>query len=175
VTMAMGAKTNENPGFSTVYDYAALAPNFDLAVIMTYDDHYAGGPAGAVAPLDWVGDVLNYATQFIPANKLLLGLATYGYDWNVSWGGSASALGYDDIVSTVFAHGGSIYMDPAAHTPVYTYQSGDGLHQIWFENSTSLSYKLTLAMNKGLAGWGAWRVGLEDQNFWNVAGSQVSA
>jgi spore germination protein len=176
VTMALGAKTDEDPtGFAAPYDYAALAPHFDLAVIMAYDDHYAGGPAGAVAPLDWVGDVVNYATRLIPASKLLLGLPFYGYDWNITLGGWASAIGYSDIVSTVFAHGGTVYMDPFAHTPVYTYQAADGTHQIWFENSTSLSYKITLAQNKGLAGWGGWRIGLEDQNFWNVAGSSNAA
>jgi spore germination protein YaaH len=51
---------------------------------------------------------------------------------------------------------------------VYTYQGYNGVHQIWFDNSTSLGYKITLAANKGLAGWGAWRVGLEDRNFWSL-------
>ena len=178
VTIALPAKTNEDPGFGYPFDYAGLAPNFDLAVIMTYDDHYAGGQAGAVAPLDWVGDVINYATKFIPANKLLLGLPFYGYDWDVTDGGWASAIGYSDIQQTVFDHGGSVYMDPQSHTPVYTYTDPYGsTHQIWFEDSTSLSYKLTLAENKGLAGWGAWRVGLEDQNFYslNLTGRSTSA
>jgi spore germination protein YaaH len=146
-----------------------------MAVLMTYDDHWSGGPAGAIAPLDWVGDVVNYATKYIPANKLLLGLEFYGYDWNISDGGSAAAIGYDDIVSTILDTGGKPYMDPQSHTPVYTYQGWDGTHQIWFENSTSLGYKLNLIENKGLAGWGGWRVGLEDENFWslNLTGQQA--
>src|SRR5581483_7141511 len=96
------------------------------------------------------------------------GLPFYGYDWNVSQGGWASALGYNDIVNTVFAHGAAIQMDAASQTPVYTYTSPSGTHQIWFENSTSLQAKISLAAKHGLAGWGAWRGGLEDQNFWNL-------
>ena len=177
VTIALPAKTSDADPYSFAgpFDYAGLAPHFDMAVLMTYDDHWSGGGAGAIAPLDWVGDVVNYATKYIPAHKLLLGLEFYGYDWNISWGGQASAIGYNDIVSTILDTGGQVYMDPQSHTPVYTYQGDDGMHQIWFENSTSLGYKLTLVENKGLAGWGGWRVGLEDQNFWslNLTGRQA--
>lgn len=176
VTMALGSKTKETyDGFAGPFDYAALAPNFDLAVIMTYDQHYAGGEPGPVASIQWVEDVVNYATKSIPANKLLLGLPFYGYDWNVSWGGWARALSYSDIVSTVFAYGAGIQMDPASQTPVYTYDSGSGVHQIWFENSTSLEAKLKLAAKHGLAGWGAWRGGMEDQNFWSLNLSPIAA
>jgi spore germination protein len=169
VTLALASKTKETfDGFAGPFDYASLAPSFDLAVVMTYDDHYAGGEAGPVAPLDWDEQVIDYATKFIPPSKLLLGLPFYGYNWNVSAGGWARAMSYDDIVRTVFAHGPGIQMDQPSGTPVYTYDSGNGVHQIWFENSTSLGYKLALAAKHGLAGWGAWRVGMEDQNFWNL-------
>ena len=169
VTLALASKTKETfDGFAGPFDYAGLAPNFDLAVVMTYDDHYAGGEAGPVAPLDWVEQVINYATQSIPPSKLLLGLPFYGYNWNVSAGGWARAMGYDEIVRTVFAHGPGIQMDQASGTPVYTYDAGNGVHKIWFENSTSLGYKLDLAAKHGLAGWGAWRGGMEDQNFWSL-------
>ena len=169
VTIALGSKTKEDYlGFAGPFDYAKLAPSFDLAVIMTYDQHYAGGDPGPVASIQWVTDVINYATQSIPASKLLLGLPFYGYNWNVSLGGWAQAMGYGDIVKTVFANGPGIQMDPASQTPVYTYTNASGTHQIWFENSTSLQAKIALAAKHGLAGWGAWRAGLEDQNFWTL-------
>jgi spore germination protein len=169
VTLALASKTKEAfNGFAGPFDYAALAPNFDLAVIMTYDQHYAGGEAGPVASLNWVEDVINYATQSIPASKLLLGLPFYGYNWNVTYGGWARAMSYSAIVRTVFAFGPGIEMDAGSQTPVYTYSGPDGTHQIWFENSTSLGLKLALAAKHGLAGWGAWRGGMEDQNFWTL-------
>ena len=170
VTIALPAKTAEEAdGFATPFDYAGLAPNFDLAVVMTYDYHYAGGPAGAVSPLSWVDDVINYATRYIPPSKLLVGLPFYGYDWDVTAGGWASPAEYSDIQQTVFDHGGQIKMVPSTQTPVYRYDDEDGdQHEIWFENSTSLGYKINLAEQHGLAGWGAWRLGQEDQNFWSL-------
>ncbi len=176
VTIALASKTNDTyVGFAGPFDYAGLAPNFDLAVVMTYDEHYAGGEAGPVASIQWVEDVIKYATRFIPAYKLLIGLPFYGYNWNLSVGGWARAMSYDEIVRTVFAHGPGIQMDPVSKTPVYTYDSGSGVRQIWFENSTSLGYKLELAARYGLAGWGAWRGGMEDQNFWNLNLSPTAA
>jgi spore germination protein YaaH len=170
VTIALASKTEDRfDGFAGPFDYA------DLALIMAYDKHYAGGEAGPVAPIDWVEDVIRYATQSIPSSKLLLGLPFYGYDWNVSSGGWATAMSYRATVHEVFAHGAGIKMDQSSQTPVYTYDGGDGIHQIWFENSTSLDYKLALAAKHGLAGWGAWRGGLEDQNFWNLDLSRPAA
>ena len=169
VTLALGSKTREDyTGFAGPFDYAKLAPNFDLAVIMTYDQHYAGGEPGPVASIQWVDDVINYATKSIPASKLLLGLPFYGYNWNVTLGGWARAMSYTDIVQTVFDHGSSIQMDPASQTPVYTYSNASGTHQIWFENSTSLQAKLALAAKHNLGGWGAWRAGLEDKHVWSL-------
>jgi spore germination protein YaaH len=50
------------------------------------------GP-GSVAPYDWVSHVAAYAGQQIESDKVLLGLAFFGYDWNTTWGGTL-ALGY---------------------------------------------------------------------------------
>jgi len=173
VTLALPSKTQEMfDGFAGAFDYAALAPNVDLVVVMTYDEHYAGGEAGPVASIGWVEDVVKYVTKSFPANKVLLGLPFYGYNWNVSWGGQAAAMGYSDIVRTVFANGAGITMDPISKTPYTTYSNGSGTHQIWFENSTSLGAKVDLAQKYGLAGWGAWRIGLEDNNFWSILGQK---
>jgi spore germination protein YaaH len=169
VTIALASKTREDyHGFAGPFDYAGLAPSFDYGVLMAYDQHYAGGEPGPVASLKWDEDVLKYVTQSIPASKLLLGLPFYGYNWNVTYGGWATPMSYNAIVKTVFAFGSGIQMDPASQTPSYTYQAPDGTHQIWFENSTSLGLKLQLAARYGLAGWGAWRGGMEDQNFWSL-------
>ena len=177
VTLALASKTEDRyDGFAGPFDYAALAPSFDYGVVMTYDQHYAGGEAGPVASIDWVEKVIKYATQSIPANKLLVGLPFYGYNWNLTYGGWARAMSYDDIMHTVFAYGPGITMDPLSKTPMYTYSAGrNGVHQIWFENSTSLGYKLDLAAKYGLAGWGAWRGDMEDENFWSLNLSPAAA
>ncbi len=172
VTIALPSKTHETfDGWSGPFDYAALAPSFDLAIVMTYDYSNSGTPAGPVAPLGWVQNVIDYARRSIPPNKLLVGLPLYGYDWNL-WTGAVRVMTYAATVRTVFNYGPGIQVDSASQSPTYSYTAGDGTHEIWFENSSSLAQKLALAAKDGLAGWGAWRAGQEDQNFWllNLAG-----
>jgi len=163
VTAAVPAKTAEKyTGFGGPFNYAALAPNLDLAVIMAYDQHYAGSGPGPVADVAWVNDVVSYAKSQIPASKLLLGIPFYGYDWAGHGGGRA--VSYADVVNKVFATGATIHMDEASQTPSFSY----GSHQVWFENSDSLKAKLNLVTSNNLAGWGAWRLGQEDPNFWTL-------
>ncbi|MBV9119878.1 MAG: hypothetical protein JOZ39_04155 [Chloroflexi bacterium] len=167
VTAALPSKTHETfSGFSGPFDYTALAPNLDLALIMAYDQHYSGGPAGPIADVAWVSDVINFAKTEIPPSKILLGLPFYGYSWGP---GGTRAMSYSDIVNAVFANGVQIQMDAASQSPTFSYAG----RQVWFENSTSLKAKLNLVGNNGLAGWGGWRLGQEDPNFWTVvAGRQ---
>ncbi len=163
VTAAIPAKTAEKyTGFGGPFDYRALGPNLDLAVIMAYDEHYSGSAPGPVADVAWVNDVVNYAKSQMPASKLLLGIPFYGYDWAGAGGGRA--VSYSDVVQRVFDHGSTIVMDQASQTPTFSY----GGHQVWFENSDSLKAKLNLVTWNGLAGWGAWRLGQEDPNFWTL-------
>ncbi|HEX6512884.1 MAG TPA: glycosyl hydrolase family 18 protein [Chloroflexota bacterium] len=164
VTIALPPKTSESfTGFSGGFDYAAIAPSIDLALVMAYDQHFSGGPAGPIADVAWVNDVLNYAQQQIPANHILLGVPFYGYNWNL-FGCCARSMTYNDVVSTVFSTGAQIQMDAASLSPHFSY----GDHRVWFENSTSLKAKLDLVGSHGLAGWGGWRLGQEDPNFWTM-------
>lgn len=63
------------------HDYAALDAAVDAALLMTYEWGYTAGPPMAVAPLPNVRAVLDYAVTELPAEKLLLGVPNYGYDW----------------------------------------------------------------------------------------------
>src|SRR5205814_7245047 len=89
LTLAIPAKDRDvTVGWAGAYDYAALGAAADLVTIMAYE--YSGpfsGP-GSVAPYDWVDRVLAFAGSQIPAQKLVLGVAWYGYDWNTTSGGA---------------------------------------------------------------------------------------
>lgn len=94
LTLALPAKERDvTTGWSGAVDYTALAPSADLVTIMAYEYRGPFSGAGSVAPIDWVDRVLRYVSATIPAEKTLLGLAFYGYDWNTSTG-VARSVGY---------------------------------------------------------------------------------
>src|SRR5665647_3447511 len=85
LTLAIPAKASDvRTGWGGPYDYAALGKHADLILLMTYDYSWSSGPAGSIAPQEWVDKVAAYAASQMPAEKVLIGLAFYGYDWNVT-------------------------------------------------------------------------------------------
>ena len=71
------------PARSSDYNYRAIAEVSDGVVLMDYDEHYTGqgGSAGPIASQDWFTKNLEEAKKSIPSEKLICGIANYGYDW----------------------------------------------------------------------------------------------
>ena len=127
LTLAVPAKERDaTSGWAGAFDYAALGAQADLVTVMAYE--YSGpfsGP-GSVAPFDWVSRVTAFAAQKIPPERLLLGLAFYGYDWNATSGGAVS-LGYPRALAlaTYFQVQPSLDGTQQSLTFGYTADAGD--------------------------------------------------
>jgi spore germination protein YaaH len=126
LTLALAAKSRDvTTGWAGAYDYAALAPHADLITIMAYEYHGSWSGPGPVAPMDAVEQVLAFATSQIPAEKVLLGLAFYGYDWNTTAGGARS-LGYAQAARLADRYRVPIALDPATQSATFRYQATAG-------------------------------------------------
>lgn len=75
-------------------DYALLGAAADQVFLMTYEWGYTYGPPMAVAPLDKVRQVLDYAVTEIPREKILMGIPNYGYDWQLPLSGVSQLHGF---------------------------------------------------------------------------------
>ena len=143
------------------HDYRALGAVADLATLMTYEWGYTYGPPLAVAPIYEVERVVDYGVSEIPAGKLLLGLANYGYDWTLPYeeGSAARSLSNPEAVELAWRYGAEIVFDEAAASPTFYYTTEEGVqHQVWFEDVRSLQAKLDLVERRGLRGVNFWTV-----------------
>ncbi len=167
VTAALPAKTaaEEWSAWSGAYDYQAIAPYLDLAVIMSYDQHYVNGPPGPVAAKPWVERVISYALRHFSPQKLIMGLAAYGYDWS---GNSGRALNYAAIQSLINQYKIAPKWHEQYQTPYFTYTKSGVKHEVWYENRQSTAAKLELIDQYNLRGVAIWRLGYEDPGIWNV-------
>jgi spore germination protein len=170
VTMALAAKAYDRPdGWAGSYDYSALAPYLDLAVIMAYDYTSAGSARpGPVAPIGWVRDVGSFSVATLGRAKTVLGVPFYGYDWNVDAGPPGSSRGYRDTMDLKAQYGGQEFYSEQHQEPYLRYVKEDQQHEVWFENSRSFQAKLEVVRDLGLAGYGSWRLGHEDPEVWTV-------
>lgn len=143
------------------HDYAFHGRTVDYVVLMTYEWGYTYGPAMAVAPLNQVRRVLDYATQVMPAGRILMGVPNYGYDWTLPFvqGTAARSLTNMEAVTLAGRVGASIQYDQAAQSPFFRYPDGDGRqHEVWFEDARSLRAKYALVDEYGLAGVSFWNL-----------------
>lgn len=168
VTISVFPKVGVPHDLNGAYDYRALAPYIDRMVIMTYDNHWSTGPAGPVAPLPWVEDNIVYALREMPASKILLGIANYGYDWPVG-GGRGQDIAAKKAIELAERKGARVQWDSKSSVPFFYYNNSKGeKHVVWFESSYSLDYKLQLVNKYNLQGVAIWRLGNEEDRFWDI-------
>jgi spore germination protein YaaH len=168
LTIAVPAKRSEweAPG----YDFAAIGRICDAITLMTYDEHYAGGEAGPIASLPWMTQALDYTIQFIPQQKILIGIPAYGYDWS---SGTTNMIPMKDIPTLVKQTGARILWNDPAVEPYFYYWEGRIRHTVWFESELSAKIRFGFIKSYHLRGIAIWRLGYETSRFWQAIGSKL--
>lgn len=143
-------------------DYQAIGAAADHVLLMTYEWGYTYGPPMAVAPVNKVRQVVEYAVTEIPREKIGLGIPNYGYDWPlpfVQGETAARTIGNIEAVRTAVSYGVPIQFDPVAQAPYFYYRDGQGVrHEVWFEDVRSLQAKFDLVDDFSLRGPGYWQI-----------------
>ena len=166
ISIAMGPKTADDPQASWMgaFDYQTLGREVDFLMLMTYEWGWVGGPPMAIAPLDQVRAVLNYATSVIAPQKILMGMALYGYDWPLPYpsGRRASGISNNSAQNLAIAQQVPILWDSEAASPHFRYRASDGEeHEVWFEDALSALIKMQLVYDLNLRGISWWVLGQE--------------
>lgn len=160
------ANTGTRNDWNGAFDQTALGAVADSIIIMAYDYSYPASPPGPIAPLPWVQQVLAYTVSRVPAQKVVLGLDSYGYDWH---GKSANAAGLSEIDTFMQKNHITPQWNAQSDAPWFTWTDSTGLkHIVYYENAKSTRAKLTLAQDYGISGVAVWRAGLEDDVLLNA-------
>ncbi|RYD04693.1 hypothetical protein N752_15075 [Desulforamulus aquiferis] len=172
LTAAVPAKTSDqlNNSWSGGYDYREIGRACDYVMLMTYDEHWFGGKPGPIASLPWVQKVLDFAVSQMPSQKVILGLATYGYDWSAA---STKSVKWNNVDSIIKNTGAQVRWDNKSSSPYFYYWTGTQKHEVWFENKYSLGIKLGFVNSYNLAGVGFWRMGFENDDFWQTINQKL--
>ncbi|MEO0233984.1 MAG: glycosyl hydrolase family 18 protein [candidate division WOR-3 bacterium] len=166
------------------YNYIAISTYADGLFVMCYDYHWSGSTeAGPVAPTFnssfWgyyavntsINDILSLG---VDPEKLVLGIPYYGYDWPTESDtlkskttGTASSVIFKN--AKVYSSNYGRKFDNYSKTPYYTYYS-TSYHQCFYDDSSSIRYKLGIVKDKKLQGAGCWALGYDDGtiDLWTV-------
>lgn len=163
VSVALAPKTSDTQT-GLLYegkDYGLLGEAADYVLLMTYEWGYTYGPAMAVAPINKVRQVVEYALTRIPAEKIHLGIPNYGYDWTlpfVQGTSKATTIGNVEAVQIAISRGASIQFDETSQAPYFNYVLDGLTHEVWFEDVRSLTAKFNLVKEYGLRGMSYWQI-----------------
>jgi peptidoglycan-N-acetylglucosamine deacetylase len=145
----------------------------DFVVVMAYDEHSEDSQTpGPIASIDFYRKILDRAATFIPHDKLVIGIANYGYDWQkgrdwadpVTYQGAlllAQKYRSDEKPEDV------VDFDSTALNPTFWYEDDEGNeHEVWFLDAITAANEWMIAQDYGIRGVGIWVLGSTDPSIW---------
>lgn len=163
VSVALAPKTSDTQA-GLLYegkDYRLLGEAADSVLLMTYEWGYTYGPPMAVAPVNKVRQVVEYAVTRIDPSKIDLGIPNYGYDWTlpfVQGSSRATTVSNQEAVRIAIEADVPIQFDEVAMSPFFQYEKDGQMHEVWFEDVRSYREKFSLLPAYGLRGMGYWQI-----------------
>jgi cellulose synthase/poly-beta-1,6-N-acetylglucosamine synthase-like glycosyltransferase/spore germination protein YaaH/peptidoglycan/xylan/chitin deacetylase (PgdA/CDA1 family) len=155
------------------YNLGVLNQYNDYIFIMAYDQHTENSNAGDISHQQWVEEQLDKICQQIPADKVILALACYGYDWPDQDVGST--ITYQEAIATANRYHGKIKYDPLSANLSFTYRDESGInHKVYFTDAATNFNLIRKADDWGIAGVGIWRMGAEDPRLWNFIAKNLA-
>ena len=151
-----------------------LAVASDFLVLMAYDQHSADDNPGPIATPDFVARSAGQYLRRAPAEKLVLALGAYGYDWPLDSDGDrarhAEELSYAQALVLARENEAPIEWDERAHGPSFGYDDDDPeeKHAVWFLDAPATAAQLLAVAPLHLRGTAIWRLGAEDPKLFEL-------
>ncbi len=152
------------------YDYRKLAALADRLILMTYDEHIAGGVAGPIAGQGWFEAQLNARFKDIDGSKLIVSIGSYGYNWAGS--GKGTEISVQEAWELLGESGAKLRFDQTSLNPTFSYvDQTRGVEQhVWYLDGVTGYNQVAAALAMRPAGLALWRLGTEDPAIWDVFG-----
>ena len=153
-----------------VYSYEKIGKIADRIMVMAYDEHWTGGPAGSIASMDWCEKIADYAKTVWPANKYIFGLPFYGRIWGNK--SVKQALAFNGMNRTAHENG-VVTIERERGVPHYKYTVEVEVEG-WYEDAYSNVERSRMYKQKGYNCIAFWRMGQEDVAVWEWIGNKTS-
>jgi peptidoglycan-N-acetylglucosamine deacetylase len=160
------------PARDDSYDYKFFGKETDAIILMNYDQHWLTSPPGPIAAQDWFAENLRQVLEVVPAQKIVVGLANYSYDWTETSKKEkphAEEFSIQEALLHAYESESEVEFDPASLNPHYSYSDEQNhTHQVWMLDAVTAYNELRASERLGVQGTALWRLGSSDSSLWPV-------
>ena len=160
------------PARDDSYDYEFFGKETDAIILMNYDQHWLTSPPGPIAAQDWFVENLRQVLEVVPAQKIVVGIANYSYDWTETSKKEkphAEEFSIQEALLHAYESESDVEFDAATLNPHYSYSDETNhTHQVWMLDAVTAYNELRASEQLGVQGTALWRLGSSDSSLWPV-------
>jgi cellulose synthase/poly-beta-1,6-N-acetylglucosamine synthase-like glycosyltransferase/peptidoglycan/xylan/chitin deacetylase (PgdA/CDA1 family) len=160
------------PARDDSYDYEFFGKETDAIILMNYDEHWLTSPPGPIAAQDWFVENLRQVLEVVPAQKIVVGIANYSYDWTETSKKEkphAEEFSIQEALLHAYESESEVEFDAASLNPHYSYSDEQNhTHQVWMLDAVTAYNELRASERMGVQGTALWRLGSSDSSLWPV-------
>jgi spore germination protein YaaH len=162
------------------YDLKTLAQSADLICLMTYDQNTRWTMPGPVAGYPWTVENVEYALQFVPKEKLSMGIPLYGYHWFAGEpfkldpgkeerpNPTAEYIGQPEVEQYLAAYHPHVEWDSTDRVAWFYFYRDDMRDWVFYTDKRGFQERWNLVRDRGLQGFCSWVLGTEDPEVWSL-------
>lgn len=163
--------------WSGVYDLKTLGEISDFVTLMSYDQHSSGTTPGSFAGIPWVEATLQNTLQYIPPQKISLGIPTYSSYWKTSNDLShpdtkisvtLTALPYSEVTLLLNKNHANIIWDNNNKNYFAIFDNHFLNTYLFIEDKRAFKAKMQLVKKYQLRGISLFDIGNEDPGVWDI-------
>jgi len=153
-----------------------LAAATDFLVVMAYDQHSSTDNPGPIASPQFVARSVAAYLRRAPADKLVVALGAYGYDWPLDGDGDTARpgdeLSFGQALALARENEVPIEWDPASRSSSFEYDDDetDEKHVVRFLDAPAMEAQLEAVQDLHVRGVAIWRLGAEDSKVFDLFG-----
>jgi len=160
------------PARDDAYDYEFFGKQVDAIVLMNYDEHWLTSGPGPIASQDWYVDNLQQVMEVVPAQKIIVAVGSYAYDWSEAWPKiheGAESLTIQEALLHAYESESQIEFDSNSLNPHYSYyDEHNHVHHVWMLDAVTAYNELRASERLGVQGTVLWRLGSADTSLWPI-------
>jgi spore germination protein YaaH len=157
--------------YNKYYDREEQGKIVDYIIVMAYDEYHSGSDvAGPVASIGFVKDAIRNTLEEVPKEKTIIAVPFYSRLWKETADGDVTSESLSMTpASKVFTDNGIEPKWDDTYGSYYgEFEKDDAIYKIWLEDAKSIEEKMKVIYEANVAGIGAWKLGLEKEEIWNI-------